>query len=180
MSTTNFLIDTSFHVAYVVSSEEQNQLARNTIDYLKQTYDCPGFITTHTIFLETHNFIMHSKQMRKNIEDKKERKKLADYICQEIITHCEVRMIPADMLGDIWELYTSKRAQELHLEYVDCCSMVYMRDISKVRYKEDHRLKFKGILSFNPRHFGEPLAKEFGFKYFDFSEVEEFKKKRKT
>ena len=162
-------------MAYVVSSEQQHDLAQATIKYLRRKYHCPGFITTHTIFVETQNLIIHSKQMEKHAVSKRERKKLADYICQEIIKHCEIRMIPADMLQDIWQLYTSSRAWELQLEYVDCCSIVYMRDIAKVHYEKDHRLKFKGILSFNPRHFEPALAKEFGFKCFDYSPAEEFK-----
>lgn len=156
-------------MAYVVKTQPLHELALKTITYIRRHYDCPSFVTTHTIFLETHNFIMHSRQMEKHIRDKAERKRYADFICQEIIKHCEVRMIPADMFHEIWSLYTSQRAQELRLEYVDCCSIIYMRDISKLRYKEDHRLKFNGILSFNSRHFNKALAKEFNFNHFDFS-----------
>jgi predicted nucleic acid-binding protein len=164
-----FLVDTSFHVAYVVETEEQNPLAIKTFEYVRRNYERPRFVTTHTIFCETWNFIMHSENIRRKLDYRK-RKELADYVCQEMMKY-EVRMIPADMLGDIWNLYTSDRAKQLNLEYVDCTSIVYMRDIRKSGYDKNHQISIKGILSFNERHFNSKFAEEFGIKVFDFKPV---------
>lgn len=165
----NFLVDTSFHICYFFEDQAQHQIARATVDYIKKTFRCYGFITTHLIFFETMATVLHGRNIKTAIKDKKIRKQYADALCQDIIKHCEVRAIPEDMFLDIWNLYQSEGGKRAGLEYVDCSSMVFARDIKKYKYKEDHRIIFDGVLSFNPRHFNEEWGKEFGFKVFDYS-----------
>jgi len=165
----NFLVDTSFHISYFFDGQDLHSIAVDAVEYIKRTYPCYGFITTHLIFLETMTTVLHDKKMERAIPNKNERKQLADGLAQDIIKHCEIRNIPEDMFIDIWNLYTSNQGKKIGLEYVDCSTLTFVRDIRKHKYESDHRITFDSILSFNPRHLNESICKSFGVGAFDYS-----------